>query len=280
MTLQKIKEEKRKIENAIKAIELYLEKAIEGTIWYSKQGKKMHFYRVVILQDGTKEKTYLGKDKENIIRKLAKKRYYEKLYPVLKDELKILILEGKRYHPEKKLQVYDDLRELKQFVKPLFESEIDEEKSRVQAIVDRWRNARNTTYDAHPENLKYKTNKGDIVRSKAEFILASIFDLYSEYIEYRYEPEVYLETTGTWYHPDFEIINLRTGEIFYWEHVGGIGLDGYATSFVAKLKTYAANGIVPGKNLILTFEADYESIDTDLIHRYIHEYFGCPIKVA
>ena len=71
-------------------------------------------------------------------------------------------------------------------------------------------------------------------------------------IPFRYECELILG--GAVFHPDFTIRHPRTGEIYYWEHLGGMDKTKYIHNSFARLETYAYHGIVPSINLITTYE--------------------------
>lgn len=55
-------------------------------------------------------------------------------------------------------------------------------------------------------------------------------------------------------HPDFTIMNRNSGRIYYWEHLGMLSDSVYADEFVRKMNWYIAEGIMPGDQLILSFE--------------------------
>ena len=56
------------------------------------------------------------------------------------------------------------------------------------------------------------------------------------------------------FHPDFTVLNIHTGKISYWEHAGKMDDSFYANDFVAKMNIYQTNRIIPGKNLLITYE--------------------------
>ncbi len=78
-------------------------------------------------------------------------------------------------------------------------------------------------FDGEPELY---TSKGERVRSKSETIIADL--LAREGVPYRYEYPVKLRVpwvvsgmqTITQLHPDSMVLNVRTREVYYWEHFG------------------------------------------------------------
>lgn len=102
----------------------------------------------------------------------------------------------------------------------------------------------------YAENLVYKTERGEMVRSKSEVIIANM--LYENHIPYTYEKE--LDVGGYKKIPDFTIEDEESGDVWYWEHCGMMNDENYEKRWNAKEKLYAANGIIEGKNLIVTKE--------------------------
>lgn len=119
----------------------------------------------------------------------------------------------------------------------------------------------------YAENLVYKTEKGEMVRSKSEVIIANM--LYENHIPYTYEKE--LNVGGFKKIPDFTIEDEESGDIWYWEHCGMMNDDNYKKRWEAKKKFYAENGIVEGKNLIIT-EEDGHGFDSSEIKKIIDKY--------
>lgn len=119
------------------------------------------------------------------------------------------------------------------------------------------------------EKLIHKTAHGELVRSKSEVIIADA--LFHKGLEYQYEPELILE--GKIKRPDFKIIDADTGEEWYWEHCGMMSDAKYAKRWAEKEKFYAKNGIVRGKNLIVTEEHDGEGLDSFQINEMIKDIF-------
>ena len=66
-----------------------------------------------------------------------------------------------------------------------------------------------------PEHLKYSTEKGELVRSKSELLIADMY--YSLGIPYKYEAGVKLRG-GIVRYPDFTLLRVRDRKEFYHEH--------------------------------------------------------------
>lgn len=131
------------------------------------------------------------------------------------------------------------------------------------------------------ENYKYKgkgfdentpelyTDKNERVRSKSEVIIAD--SLYKANIPYRYECPLEINNSFVIY-PDFTILNIKTRENIYWEHLGMMDDVGYAENAIQKINTYMQQGIYLGKNLLLTFETRNNPINHRTIDIVIDKY--------
>lgn len=91
------------------------------------------------------------------------------------------------------------------------------------------------------DRLIYRTDQGELVRSKSEWIIAD--KLHAAGITYVYEPELTLAGKLRW--PDFVISDERRGITWYWEHLGRMDLGEYRDRWKAKSLEYQLAGIVP-----------------------------------
>lgn len=85
-------------------------------------------------------------------------------------------------------------------------------------------------------------------------------------LEFQYECPLTL--SGITFRPDFTIW-LPNGRIFYWEHLGLLGKNGYRSEQQVKLKTYYENNITIGIDLILTADSIDKSVETQIIDETI-----------
>lgn len=162
----------------MKKIESYLKNAPEGYLKISTRKNGCSYYHMI--KDKKENCKYLEKQNENdvfLIKKLVQKQYYQKLLPVIKEEKAALekFLEG--YKPQLKYEVYDSLSQpRKQFIISEFVTP--------EQITEQWELEEYQSNSKYPEHLIYETNRGDMVRSKSEIIIADL--LY--YIESSAEP--------------------------------------------------------------------------------------------
>lgn len=70
---------------------------------------------------------------------------------------------------------------------------------------------------------------------------------------------------------DFTILSKRIGKIIYWEHAGRMDDSYYVNDFVKKLNTYVMNGLLPGKDVILTYETQNNPLEISAVKRMIKE---------
>ena len=129
----------------------------------------------------------------------------------------------------------------------------------------RWKKNTDTTYE---------TPRGERVRSKSEWMIASMLDKAG--VPYRYEEIVPLDEeglVGVFMHPDFTVLNKRTRKVYYWEHFGAMGNNSYVEdNFMPKIREYYNFGFLPGDKLLMTFETTGHPLDTTDIKRIIEQY--------
>jgi len=119
-------------------------------------------------------------------------------------------------------------------------------------------------------HTNYYTLKGEKVRSKSEIIIAD--RLFNAGLPYHYELAFSPNNGASLFYPDFTVLNTRTLETWYWEHFGMIDDQTYSSNAKSKLELYAEFGLVPGKNLIITFETSQNQLNTKYIDRLIELY--------
>ena len=122
------------------------------------------------------------------------------------------------------------------------------------------------SYQSYIKDKKFETQQGDSVRSKSEWMIAETLARYN--IPYQYEYPLYLEGLGI-VHPDFRCLNMRTREVYYWEHRGKMDDPEYAARAAYKLQIYGANGFYIGENLIMTEETLDCPLRPEIIERMV-----------
>ena len=122
-----------------------------------------------------------------------------------------------------------------------------------------------------PENLRYETEQGDFVRSKSEVIIANILYQHRNNIIYKYEKPLEIIENGRkkTIYPDFTIMNVHTGKVVYWEHAGIMDDAVYANDFVRKMNLYVTNGLMIGKDVVVSFETNENALDIWVVKKMV-----------
>ena len=238
-------------------------KAPSGIIHIVNSGKRIQFY----LRDDKSDKSgkYIRKADAQTIRTFLQKSYYEKVMKFLNVERKNLdtFLKKSDNITKKIQQLYSVFPlEIKQYIDPIDMSDDDYTASWLRI-----------PYQGKtiPEYIPvYQTNHGEMVRSKSELTIAN--KLADKGIPYKYECPLTL-SNGTTIYPDFTILDVRMRKEIYWEHIGLMDDREYARQSVFKMKSMMKDGIILGKNLIITEETTANPLGTNEIDAVIMSYF-------
>ncbi len=265
--VKEVKKEIEKLERVLEMIEQFRRQAPEGSLKCQKKGKCNFFYHQIWNEKEQKwERKYIKKKQFPLIRRLAQKRYFEELEPIARKNLEILKDFFERYKPSELERVYDKMHEVRKLlVKPAFVSK--------EEIVRQWLAEEYEENTAHPEHKRFQTEQGEVVRSKSEALIANLLYNHKDVLLYKYERPLELEVNGRIkvLHPDFTILNVKTGRVVYWEHVGLLDDPRYANDFVWKMNAFANNGFKLGKDVVASFETEDEPLDMVLIRKMVDE---------
>ena len=233
---------KDSLEKALQTAKKVLDHAPEGSLRISRKKTRIQFYHVTDPKDTCGR--YIRKEQVELVKRLAAKSYAARLQRRATRELCVLTEYLAIISVKSADSVYDELGETRrQLVTPILLSE-----SR-RAII--WENETFVSNSFHPEEKKYETHRGELVRSKSELLIANI---YAELgIPYRYENELVLKDGGRMF-PDFTLFDTRRRKLIYHEHFGMMDDAVYWENAMRKIERYQKNGIFLGCNLIVTFE--------------------------
>lgn len=92
------------------------------------------------------------------------------------------------------------------------------------------------------ERLIHRTERGELVRSKSELVIAEM--LCARNIDYVYE-QPFVLPDGRIRYPDFTISNPARGVTYYWEHLGRLDDPDYRARWERKRAEYLAAGLRP-----------------------------------
>ena len=277
-------EEIARLEKLYKTVDMRLKNVPEGSLKFQNiDGKTYYYHQYMIKEDETKkskdkaqntrEKKRGGRVKIEYIKKnsalateLANKQYYISLKQAITNNLNQLKGFVGKYQGNIEDEIYDSLaEERKRLVSPLQIS--------IKEQVKSWEAEDYEKNNNYPENLRYETEQGDIVRSKSEVIIANILYKHRKDILYKYEKPLLLMIGGLekFIYPDFTIINIHTGKIVYWEHAGLMDDAHYANEFVRKMNSYISNGLILGIDVIVTYETQGNPLDIGIVKKLIEQ---------
>lgn len=261
---EELKKKEETLQFLQKQLENSIKKAPEGRLRIShKKGKPLYYHRSTA---GDKKAsglgTYIRKKDVILAQELAQKEYEEILLKNVQNELKTVQNYLNKINENGLTEAYELLSEdRKRLVIPKILS-VDQKEQQ-------WLEETYTGKGFAINDPEIYTEKNERVRSKSEKILADKFFL--ERISYKYECPLNLEGYGTIY-PDFTVFNKRTGEIFFWEHLGMMDNPAYAEKAIQKIETYEKNNIFPGRQLILSYETKNLPLNMKVVEKLIKEF--------
>ena len=255
----KIVDERKRLQKEIKLLERELRGMPEGTIVLNKNGSNFKWYHQTwVNQEKKIRRKYIRHRDRNLAVKLATKKYYQSKLNADKNMVDCMdrfLLHYKEDRSVRMLVENEEYRKLLKDVLPELSEGLDE-----------WEKEEYETNPNFPEDLKYKTMRGELVRSKSEVIIANT--LYVAGIPYRYECRLDTEGDRRVY-PDFTVKKPRTGEIVVWEHFGMMGQESYRDNAAFKMGEYLREGFYPGVNMIVTFESAERALDVEVVDMWI-----------
>lgn len=253
-TIRKMLENKlNEIRKLKKIVEKSMKTVPEGTLVVSKSNGRIQFFHKT---DKTQKKgKYINKKDNHLVSALAQKEYDSSLYQeISRQEMKIE--RALKNLPEIELsEIYEKLTEAR---KPLVNSHIITD----EIYAKNWESLK---YEGNPfreENKKFETERGELVRSKSEKIIAD--KLYTMRIPYRYEYPIQIVGRNVIY-PDFTLLLVKKRKEVYLEHFGMMDDPEYCERTLLRLQELAKNGIVLGENLYATFESTTVPLDVKVL---------------
>lgn len=260
-----VEEQIREIQDVLDYIKNYKENAPIGHINIIGRQGKVYYQWQYKNEQGKKIRKYISKKNIEWIRVLAQKNYYEKIEGTLRSNLIALESFHKSFMYDEIAGVYDEfVDERKALITPI-------EKNK-EKIIEKWMSENYEQNMKYPEALQYETTAGEYVRSKSEVIIANLLYTKSDKLLYKYERPLVLKHHGqeVTIYPDFTILNLKTGNIVYWEHAGLMSNSEYASDFVWKNNLYYENHLLPGKDVIFTYESEKHPLELGIMKTIIN----------
>ena len=251
---------KRVLEKELQKLEKNNKNYVErGYLKVSMSYNSYQYY--VIDYENDKTPKYIKKSNLSLAKSIAQRDYEKQVIKSVEEELKCInrFINGM---PEVTYeQVYDKLVEgRKTLVTPIVMT--DEEYAK------KWQEQIFTAKKIEAGTVGYETQRGEIVRSKSEVIIADA--LFFAEIPYHYEKP--LKVGNRTVYPDFTVLNVKTRKEYYWEHLGMLDDEDYLNKFLVKLDSYQKNGIRSGEKLILTKETKKHPLNTANVKETIKYY--------
>ncbi len=257
MLYSKISNELHAVSSEIARIRQQLKDFPTGHLSCLHNGKYVKWY-----QSEKGKRTLIPKKNIEFARQLALKQYLSSLLLDFIQEQKSLnsyLNQYKNYqsHVEQLLSNPHYCELMPNSIQPLSEES------------SQWAIASFTKSTFHPEQLKFHSISGNILRSKSEVLIDQA--LFHNLIPFRYECLLKLDEVTLF--PDFTIRHPITGAIIYWEHFGMMDVPSYAQNAFQKISLYTSHGYIPCNNLITTFETKEHPLDIRYVEVLIKHYF-------
>ncbi len=248
----------QKLEKKIELLNRQISKFPEGKLVCSKNRAHWKWYK----SDGHK-KVYIPKKEKKFAESLACKKYLELQLENAVHE-KNAINYYLRHHNSNAISSEIDF-----INSPKYQELLEQKFVPLSSELAVWQNFHYERKKKYAEGLTHKAASGNYVRSKSE----ALIDLYlfKNKIPFHYEEALYLN--GDVLFPDFTIRHPQTGEFFYWEHFGRMDDPAYNKTVGIKLQMYISNGIIPGINLITTYETKDHPLTAQMIEDILKRFF-------
>lgn len=257
MLYQRIKTEYERLCNQIASVKHEMKDLPPGKLTCCHHKNSSKWYQ----SDGH-QRIYIPKDNRLLAEQLARKKYLSKLLEDLENEKVALSFYLRHHSPSGKAEeLLTSPSEYQQLLLPYF-------KPLSQELSD-WMNSPYEHSKSHPENLIYKGVDNTLLRSKSEVLIDMLLRTHN--IPYRYECALHLGDSILY--PDFTIRHPQTGAFYYWEHFGLMDNPSYVENVLAKQRLYALNDIIPGINLIITYETKNNPLSPEVVEKQIEFYF-------
>ena len=243
--------------------ERHLESAPEGRLKHVTRRLHTSFYHVL---PGKRAK-HIPSDNLELAEKLAQKSYDQAVLRQAKAEIAVLTKLCRDVPPNEEStgslatpNIDADLRGIQNVY-----SKLSDERKRLvipyvlpkEEYAKVWESEHDSTSLFREHELIYPTEKGHLVRSKSEVIIAD--RLYRAGVPYQYEPTLMIDEQ--YFRPDFVVLKASTREEYVWEHFGMMSDPDYCTQCLKKIRAYASEGYVLGQRLLATFESSTVPLD-------------------
>lgn len=262
MVLQNAEYEKMRLVKLLEVAERDVNRAPKGKLRItSANGVPVYYHRE---EPSDKIGKYISQGDREVARKLAQKRYAEKMIIEIKHQIDLLdklVEYGKdsrfleiyeKNNPQRRKLITPYVISDEEYVKQWLEKG-DDEATGSPSEHDSFENMIKEESEEKDkwDNRIFTTANGEYVRSKSEVIIADTLARLG--IPYVYEKPFYYDEDKS-FNPDFTVLNVKRRKEIYIEHFGKMGAEDYMDSFFWKMKKFGKIGILQGDNLLMTFE--------------------------
>ena len=207
-------ERKNELEAIIKRANKYIDDAPAGRLEILTQNGHYRYY----LCSKNAPRKYIPKSKEKIAALIAQKDYAKKMLNYAETEKSKLEALLKVYSPGTAQEMMENLHPgRKAIVEPILISDSEYARKWEASFSEQ------VYVNSFPVRTEIYTENNEHVRSKSEKIIADKLLLMG--IPYKYEQALAFKEKIIF--PDFTVLNKRSRETFYWEHLGMMDSEAY-----------------------------------------------------
>jgi len=217
--------------------------------------------QVFFYEEETGKEYFVPQKKWETVRPMIQMNYEEKLFRKAKELRQVLERFLQKYDETALIGIYDGMSPgRRKLITPLVLSD--------QQAIEKWRLEHPGDQNEVPKAETYETQRGELVRSKSEKILADLFN--SMDIPYVYETRLRLKNKEIY--PDFMLFNVKTRKSVYWEHFGRLDKPDYAIKNYIRINDYERSGYLLGEDVFFSMELEGRSLDVKLVRQKLEKW--------
>ena len=274
------------LEKEIQTLKNYIAKNDSSGYLVVRKGENGAFYysKRVADPEGRRKEEYLPQSSENEIKKLAYSSYVSNRLKDAEAEKRaldsLIKFLSKESHVSQFMTTHPGVAAaLGDWLSTRNDDGLSASDIELREKAKEWKRRPYKRSTLNPENLKYPTIVPELyVRSKSEADIISRFEYFG--VAYHYEEEYEVpehlaslyRRNGYAFHPDFKCRNMRTGNVFWWEHQGKWDDAKYVADLAQRENLLYKIGLVPWKNLIITTETLARPLDLQWVDEIIRFY--------
>ena len=256
-----VRKRKDLLENVIAKKKRSLSQVPDGYLKTKKKGEHYEYYHFT--EGCNPAGKYLKKAQMDVAQKLAQKSYDQRVLMAADMENKALELFLDQQPNIRFENVYEELSEARKEL--VFPAQITD-----QQLIKLWLD---TPYNhkGFPQDFpEFYSDNNERVRSKSEVLIANLLKKLG--IPYKYECPLILKN-GAVLHPDFTLLDVQRRKQIYMEHLGMMDEADYSNAAIERILLLEDNDILPGINLIISYETKKHPLNIKALERKILCYF-------